>query len=257
MSGEAILHLDDLTLGYEGHPAVHHLSGSFARGSMTAIVGPNGSGTSTLCKAIVGLLRPLGGRIERAGAEFNAIAYLPQAAEIDRSFPAPVADLVALGLWRRSGPFGGLGAPDRARIGDALAAVGLEGFGGRGLDTLSGGQMQRALFARVLLQDAPTILLDEPFAAVDEATVADLLGLIARWQGEGRTVIAVLHDLGMVRHHFPQTLLLAREPIAWGPTAEVLTPAHLQRARGMNQAWDEHAPWHDAQHGHAHREAAQ
>jgi zinc/manganese transport system ATP-binding protein len=220
-------------------------------------VGPNGSGKSTLCKAIVGLLKPLGGRIARADTKAMPIAYLPQAAEIDRTFPAPVADLVALGLWRRSGPFGGLGRADRARIGEALGAVGLEGFGGRGLDTLSGGQMQRALFARVLLQDAPTILLDEPFAAVDEATVADLLGLVARWQGEGRTVIAVLHDLDMVRRHFPQTLLLAREPIAWGATAEVLTPANLQRARSMQQAWDEHAPWHEAPHVRPQPAAAQ
>jgi zinc/manganese transport system ATP-binding protein len=256
MSGAALA-FDDLTLGYEGHPAVHHLSGSFAAGSLSAIVGPNGSGKSTLCKGIMGLLRPIGGHIERAHAGPGAIAYLPQAAEIDRSFPTPVADLVALGLWARRGPFGRIGPADATRLGEALAAVGLEGFAGRALDTLSGGQMQRALFARVLLQDAPVVLLDEPFAAVDEATATDLAGLLAHWQSEGRTVIAVLHDIAMVRRNFPQTLLLAREPIAWGATAEVLTPQNLGRARGMTQAWDEHAPWHEADGGHGHPEAAE
>ena len=125
----------------------------------------------------------------------------------------------------------------------ALDAVGLAGFAERPIDTLSGGQLQRALFARVLLQDARIILLDEPFSAIDEKTVNDLLGLIRRWHGEERTVIAVLHDISLVRGGFPETLLLAREPVAWGATAEVLKPANLLKARRMNEAWDDHAPW--------------
>jgi zinc/manganese transport system ATP-binding protein len=241
VSAEAVLRLEDLTLGYEGHPAVHHLSGTFSRGSMTAIVGPNGSGKSTLCKGIMGLIRPLGGRVERIGVGADGIAYLPQAAEIDRSFPTPVADLVALGLWRRCGPFSGLSATDRAQIEAALKAVGLEGFAGRGLDTLSGGQMQRALFARLLLQDAQLILLDEPFAALDAKTISDLLDLIRRWHGERRTILIVLHDLDLARSQFPETLLLAREAVAWGPTKEVLTPENLLKARQMCEAFDRHA----------------
>jgi len=135
------------------------------------------------------------------------------------------------------------------------------------LDTLSGGQMQRTLFARLLLQDAEVILLDEPFAAVDERTVGDLLVLVRRWQQEGRTVIAVLHEFEVVRAHFPRALLLAREPLAWGPTADVLTPENLLRARRMTEAWDERAPWHHVpstaptetsghrhEHGHSHEE---
>jgi zinc/manganese transport system ATP-binding protein len=251
------IQIDDLTLGYDGHPAVHHLSGAFAAGSLTAVVGPNGSGTSTLLKGIMGTLTPLGGQIARN----LEVAYLPQSAEIDRSFPATVAELIGLGLWKRRGIFGGFTADDRAALEGALNAVGLEGFARRAIDTLSGGQMQRALFARVLLQDAPLVLLDEPFAAIDEKTVIDLMGLIAHWHSEGRTVIAVLHDLALVRQHFPQTLLLAREPIAWGPTSDVLRPENLARARGMPEAWDEHAPWHDEHaghdHDHDHAEAAQ
>jgi zinc/manganese transport system ATP-binding protein len=237
------IRLRDLTLGYDGHPAVHHLDGVFATGSLTAIVGPNGSGKSTLLKGIMGTLTPLGGAIERHAA---AIAYLPQAAEIDKSFPATVAELIGLGLWTRRGLFGALTAADREQLSAALQAVGLEGFARRPIDTLSGGQMQRALFARVLVQDAPLVLLDEPFAAIDEKTVADLMALVGHWHAEGRTVIAVLHDFELVRRHFPQTLLLAREPIGWGATAAVLTAENVQRARAMPEAWDEHAPWHDA-----------
>ncbi len=244
----AAIRIEDLTLGYDGHPAVHHLSGAFAGGSLTAIVGPNGSGKSTLLKGIMGTLTPIGGRIVREGE----IAYLPQSAEIDRSFPATVSELIGLGLWKRRGLFGGLDAADREQMAAALHAVGLDGFAKRPIDTLSGGQMQRALFARVLLQDAPVVLLDEPFTAIDEKTVHDLMHLVGHWHVEGRTVIAVLHDLELVRRHFPDTLLLAREPVAWGRTAVALKPENLQRARAMPEAWDEHAPWHeDGQHDHA------
>lgn len=247
----AAIRIDDLTLGYDGHPAVHHLSGSFAAGSLTAVVGPNGSGKSTLLKGIMGWLAPIGGAIQRSGE----IAYLPQSAEIDRSFPATVHELIGLGLWKRGGVFRGLDVSDREAIAEAMHAVGLGGFARRQIDTLSGGQLQRALFARVLLQDAPTILLDEPFAAIDEATVRDLLQLVEHWHDEGRTVIAVLHDFELVRRHFPETLLLAREPVAWGKTPVVLKPENLERARAMPEAWDEHAPWHDA-HAHDHAEHA-
>jgi zinc/manganese transport system ATP-binding protein len=244
----AAIGIDDLTLGYDGHPAVHHLSGTFAAGSLTAVVGPNGSGKSTLLKGIMGWLSPIGGSIERSGD----VAYLPQSAEIDKTFPATVNEVIGLGLWKWRGAFGRLDAGDRERIARALHAVGLDGFARRQIDTLSGGQLQRALFARVLLQDAPVVLLDEPFAAIDENTVHDLLHLVGHWHEEGRTVIAVLHDLELVRRHFPETLLLAREPIAWGATYSALSAENLQRARGMPEAWDEHAPWHDARpHEHA------
>lgn len=234
----------DLTLGYDGHPAVHHLDGRFEDGSLTAIVGPNGSGKSTLLKGIGGILNPLGGRIERGSHAIRDIAYLPQTAGIDHAFPASVLDLVVMGLWRRLGLFAAVARADRNAAANALNAVGLAGFADRPIGTLSGGQLQRALFARVMLQDARVILLDEPFTAIDQRTVTDLVGVIERWHGEGRTVVAVLHDADLVRRVFPQALLLAREPIAWGRTAEVLTPANLNRAGRMPEAWDEHAPWH-------------
>jgi zinc/manganese transport system ATP-binding protein len=238
--GSAI-RFDNVTLGYGRHPAVHHLRGEVRAGALTAVVGPNGAGKSTLLKGVVGTLKPFSGRIELSGGARTRIAYLPQIAELDRSFPLSVYDLVSMGLWDRTGLFGGIGSQDRRRLDEAIAAVGLTGFERRPIGTLSGGQMQRALFARLLLQDAAVILLDEPFTAIDAKTTADLLDLVRRWHAEERTVVAVLHDLDLVRRVFPETLLIAREPVAWGQTGEVLAPENLLKARRMVEAFDPHA----------------
>lgn len=235
------LTFSNLTLGYDSHPAVHHLDGSIARGSLTAIVGSNGSGKSTLMKAIVGMVRPIEGSITVAPG--IRAAYLPQQSELDRSFPARVVDLVTLGLWPRRGLLRRHRAEDREIVSRALMAVGLAGFERRPIDSLSGGQLQRTLFARVLVQDAGLILLDEPFNAVDARTVVDLIAVIKRWHGEGRTVLVVAHDLELVRENFPQALLLARRPIAWGDVRKTLTPENLLRARQFHEAWDDNAPW--------------
>jgi zinc/manganese transport system ATP-binding protein len=233
----AAIRFDDLTLGYERHPAVHHLTGSFAPGSLTAVVGPNGAGKTTLLKAIVGLLRPLDGCIELGAIRRDQIAYLPQQTDIDRSFPISVLDTIQLGHWGRIGVFGRVTQAMREAASHALEAVGLTGFERRPIGSLSAGQFQRVLFARTLLQDCPVILLDEPFTAIDARTAQDLLELVHRWHGERRTVVVVSHDLDQVRQNFPDTLLVAREQIGWGPTQEVLTPDNLQRARAMLERW--------------------
>ena len=146
-----------------------------------------------------------------------------------------------MGLWRQTGLFGGVGTKERDQIHHAIAAVGLTGFESRPIATLSGGQMQRVLFARLLLQDARLIVLDEPFNSIDAKTAADLFDLVRRWHAEERTVVAALHDLDLVRANFPDVLLLAREPVAWGAAAEVLTPDNLLKARRMCEAFDEAA----------------
>lgn len=231
----------DVTLGYDRHPAVHHLSGEVASGALLAVIGPNGAGKSTLFRGVVGMLKPLSGSISLGGAKARDVAYLPQIADIDRSFPISVFDFVGMGLVRQTGLFGGIGAKERTQIERALEAVGLTGFEARAIGTLSGGQMQRMLFARLTLQDARIIVLDEPFNAIDAKTSSDLVALVRRWHGEGRTVLAALHDMELVRDTFPDALLLAREPIAWGKTAEVLTADNLAAARRMCEAFDEHA----------------
>jgi len=235
------IRIRNLTLGYDRHPAVHHVDGTIEKGALLAVVGPNGAGKSTLLKGLAGALSPLSGAVEMAASDRRAIAYLPQAAEIDRTFPITVMEMVAMGLWRLTGLFGGLSKADTEAVEQALAAVGLTGFEARTIGTLSGGQLQRMLFARLLVQDAQLILLDEPFTAIDAKTSADLLDLVRRWNAERRTVVAVLHDMETVRQAFPQSLLMARRAIAWGPTDEVLTPENLLAARRMTEAFDDHA----------------
>lgn len=255
MTAHAPIRLHDVTLGYGGHPAVHHLSGAIAAGARLAVIGPNGAGKSTLLKGLAGLLRPLGGCIAMpAGVR---VAYLPQQATLERDFPADVGEFAAMGLWRECGALGGLDAAQRARVHEALEAVGLQGWARQPLENLSGGQLQRALFARLLLQDADVLLLDEPFTGIDERTSAELLALLLGWGAQGKTLVAVLHDARQVRAAFDEALLLAREPLAWGPADEVLDFA-AQRQAAMPAAFDPHAPPcaqdEAGAHGHAHGE---
>jgi zinc/manganese transport system ATP-binding protein len=238
---EPAITFHDLTLGYDRHPAVHHITGEVPRGELLAIVGPNGAGKSTLLKGIIGELAPLGGSLDRDGLKKSDIAYLPQQIDIDRLFPISVFDCVAMGLWREIGAWRGVDAKRNESVARALATVGLVDLADRPVGALSGGQFQRVLFARLLLQDAALILLDEPFRAVDSKTVDDLIALILSWHAEGRTVLAALHDIDQVRAHFPSTLLLAREVVDWGETRKVLTPANLAKSRQLVEAFDEHA----------------
>ncbi|OZI64425.1 metal ABC transporter ATP-binding protein [Bordetella genomosp. 11] len=242
MTGYAI-RLSDVTLAYDRRPAVHHLSGVFSPGSLTAVVGPNGAGKSTLLKALMKEGCHIDGLIDRGTLRTEDFGYLPQASTIERQFPLTVADVVLLGAWRRIGPFRGVTRAIAEEAAGALAAVGLDGYERRQVGSLSGGQMQRVLFARLLLQDAKVVLLDEPFTAIDAATTRDLLDIVRRWHGDGRTVIAVLHDFDLVRSYFPETLLISRRPLAWGKTADVMTQENLLRARGLGltESCDENA----------------
>src|SRR5712664_367517 len=214
--GDGGIAVRNLSVGYSEHLALEGVTGDFAPASMTAIVGPNGAGKSTLLKVLAGIVRPMAGEVTCAALARHRLAYLPQQAELDRGFPITLGELVALGDWRN---FGSVREPPRnlaASVYEALAAVGLSTVADQQIAELSVGQFQRALFARLLLQDSDVILLDEPFASLDESTTEDLLHFLRRWQAEGRTVVAVLHDFDRVRQYFPSTLLLAREPIAWG-----------------------------------------
>jgi zinc/manganese transport system ATP-binding protein len=236
----ATIRLENVTVAYDRHPAVHHVSGCLERGSLTAIAGPNGAGKSTLLKAIMGELKPAEGHIHRVQAP-REFGYLPQAADINRRFPISVIDTVMLGAWRKSGAFRRIARTERDFASEALDKVDLAGFEHRAIGSLSAGQFQRVLFARLLLQDADVIILDEPFTAIDARTTQDLIAVILGWHGEGRTVLAVLHDFDQVRAHFPQTLLIARELIGWGSTTEVMSPANLDKARALAERWDENA----------------
>ncbi|MFY9288291.1 MAG: ABC transporter ATP-binding protein [Alphaproteobacteria bacterium] len=233
--------LENLSVGYDRHPAVHHISGVFQAGSLTAIVGPNGGGKSTLLKALIGFLRPMTGQINFNGLQPREIAYLPQQSEVDRGFPLSVIEVVLLGHWPRLKAFGTITAAHREAAHQALEKVGMNAFAERPIAALSTGQWQRVLFARMMVQDAKVLLLDEPFAAIDGRTTHDLMHVLQHLQEEGRTIIAVMHDLPLVREHFPQALMLARELIGWGPVKDILCDENLARATSLAADWHEHA----------------
>ena len=233
-----MIRLKNLTVCYRRHPAIHHVSGEFRSGSHTAIVGPNGAGKTTLLKAIVGLL-PSTGAIEIS----DEIAYLPQLTELDRQFPITVEELVLSGHWHACGNWRGISPDTRSRVDEALHRLGLSDFSARPISMLSGGQLQRARFARLMIQDAPIVLLDEPFNSIDSRTTQLLLALLAEWHQTGKTLITVVHDLNMARTHFPQILLLARDVIGWGDTADILTQQNLQRAQASTEHWQEQTEW--------------
>jgi zinc/manganese transport system ATP-binding protein len=216
------IRLCDVTVRYGRRIALEAVSGDFASGSLTAVVGANGAGKSTLLAAIAGVVRLAGGVVNRAARQ--RLAYLPQVAAIDLGYPLTLSELITLGGWREFGAFRSPGTALRARVAEVAETVGLAGRLARSIGEISVGELQRALFARLILQDATVILLDEPFAAVDAQTMSVLLDQVVRWHREGRTVIAVLHDLDLVQAHFPSTLVLARRCVAWGAT-EVALPA--------------------------------
>lgn len=220
MKADSGVVLRDVTVRYGRHVALEAVSGQFVSGTMTAIVGANGAGKSTLLAAIAGTVRLTGGTVDCPTRV--RMGYLPQLAAIDRDYPLTVAELITLGGWREFGAFRAPTASVRARAASAAATVGLAARLERRIGRLSVGELQRALFARLIVQDAEMILLDEPFASIDAQTLSVLLDLIVQWHREGRTVIAVLHDLDLVRAWFPSTLVLARRCIAWGPTDTAL-----------------------------------
>ena len=231
------LSCDNLTVSYRRHPAIHHLTCKFNIGETTAIVGPNGAGKSTLLKSLLGEIKPDTGKIIWDGISNRDIAYLPQYNEIDNSVPLSVADVVLLGSWYKIGLLGKIDVNLNIKVDEALAMVGLSGFNNRYIAELSRGQLQRVLFARTIIQQAQVILLDEPFNAMDSKTIDTLLHIIHMWKQNGKTIIAVLHDLYQVNTSFDYTMLLATKLIAHGKTNNVLTRDNLMQAYSHNFNW--------------------
>jgi len=237
--GPITIDLQNIAVAYSRNTILSELSCHFTAPSLWAIAGPNGGGKSTLLKTLLGLQKPVKGKITFQGFCPCDVAYLAQQNHLDRRFPLTVGDTIAMGLFREVGIFRRYTTEKREQMQAALDQVGLSSFGKTPLQALSGGQFQRVLFARLILQDAPVIFLDEPFTGVDGRTMEDLMGLLHTWVKEGRLVIAVLHDLDLVQDHFPQALLLARHFYKSGPTAEVLTKENMREAIVASRQWEE------------------
>jgi zinc/manganese transport system ATP-binding protein len=213
--------LDNVVAGYEGRAITPALSGVIETGSLTAIVGLNGCGKSTLLKTLAGFLPPVSGTLSWATSR-PVVGWLAQRHSLESQFPLTVHDVVSQGAWPRVSLLRGLRGDVRKRIDAALERVGLAELGKSPIESLSGGQFQRMLFARVMVQQAPLVMLDEPFTGVDEATSRVLMSLILDMHRQGQTVLAVLHDNQRVARHFPETLWLGQEGCHWDNTATVL-----------------------------------
>jgi len=231
--------IQDLSVSYPKTQVITNLTCRFKAPELWAIAGPNGAGKSTLLKALLALQRNNGGKIAFHGFCPCDVAYLAQQNQLDRRFPLTVGDTIAMGLFREVGIFRKYTNEQREKMQEALEQVGLSSFANTPLQSLSGGQFQRVLFARLILQDAPVIFLDEPFTGIDGRTINDLMKLLQIWVKEGRLVIAVLHDMDLVQDFFPKTLLLARNFYKFGPTPEVLSKENMRNAIAASRQWEE------------------
>ncbi|MBF9002252.1 MULTISPECIES: metal ABC transporter ATP-binding protein [Vibrio] len=222
-----MIKLENVTVGYQGERLTHPISGSFAQGSLTAIMGANGAGKSTLLKTLCGLLPALSGQIEFSQPRKMALSWLPQQSDIDRSFPITVFDVVAMGCWPNTGILRSIKRNDVERIYAAMEQVGIANLANYTVSQLSGGQFQRMLFARLLVQDTAIMFMDEPFAGIDSQTQEALLSLICQLHQQGKTIVTVLHNPTIVEAYFPQTLLINQQCVHWGETKQVLASCSL------------------------------
>ncbi|MEM1344759.1 MAG: metal ABC transporter ATP-binding protein [Pseudomonadota bacterium] len=225
-----------LTVSYAAKPALFSVDLRLEPGRMTAIVGPNGAGKSTLLKAVLAIAPKVSGQIHVFGqplAKARArVAYVPQRASVDWDFPTRALDVVAMGLYRDLGLLGRFKARHNARALACLERVGMAEFAERQIGQLSGGQQQRVFLARALAQNADLYLLDEPFAGVDAATERTIIAVLKELRAEGRTVVAVHHDLATVAEYFDDVVLINVRAVAQGPVASTFTAANLQATYG-------------------------
>ena len=227
MSGTPLLAVENLAAGYGGPPALEGVSFVLGGGERIGVLGPNGGGKSTLFRCLLGELSPLAGRFDAAGG----FGYVPQTERSRLDYPVDALDVALMGAlsrlpwWRRPG------RSDRRLALEALGRVGLSGQSRTRFGELSGGQRQRALVARALVQDAPVLLLDEPFTGVDRPSAELLEQLLLNLAGEGRGILIATHDVDQARAS-DNVLCLNRRQVAFGPPDETLTRSVLEQTYG-------------------------
>jgi manganese/iron transport system ATP-binding protein len=236
--GEGIL-AEGVTVTYRsGVTALTDASFAIPRGTITALVGVNGAGKSTLFKAIMGFLPLSRGRIRLLGMPVrealrqNLVAYVPQAEEVDWSFPVLVEDVVMMGRYGRMGLLRRASPKDRAKVDEALGRLGLTDLRHRQIGELSGGQKKRVFLARALAQESRIILLDEPFTGVDVTTEEQIVALLRTLRDDGHVMLVSTHNLGSVPDFCDRTILVKGTVLAHGPTETIFTRDNLERAFG-------------------------
>ncbi len=233
--GADMLAISDLTVSYNGAPALSHVSFELERGERVAVVGPNGAGKSTLFKVIAGVLDPTSGDVRVAGCSPRShicIAYVPQRNDVDWSFPVTVEDVVLMGRFGKLGLLRRPGRADRALVRECLVTVGMEDLAHRQISELSGGQQQRMFIARALAQESSIMLMDEPLNGLDVSAQERILEILDALKARGVTVMVATHDLNQAADHFDRVMLLNHRLLSIGSPAEVFTAVHLQDAYG-------------------------
>ena len=230
-----MIRIENLSVSYKETLALKDISLVLQGPTITGIIGPNGAGKSTLLKSMLGII-PHEGHAFIDDKEMNKslkkVAYVEQKIHIDYNFPIKVKECVSLGLYPSIPLFHTLKASHWKKVAEALEIVGLSDYADRQISQLSGGQFQRVLIARCLVQEADYILLDEPFVGIDSVSEEIIMNTLRDLKNAGKTVLIVHHDLGKVPHYFDQVLLLNKELIAFGPTKDTFTKANLKQAYG-------------------------
>ena len=230
-----MIRIENLSVSYKETLALKDISLVLQGPTITGILGPNGAGKSTLLKSMLGIIPHEGHALiddKEMKKSLKKVAYVEQKIHIDYNFPIKVKECVSLGLYPSIPLFHTLKANHWKKVDEALGIVGLSDYADRQISQLSGGQFQRVLIARCLVQDADYILLDEPFVGIDSVSEEIIMNTLRELKKAGKTVLIVHHDLGKVAHYFDQVLLLNKELIAFGPTKETFTQANLKQAYG-------------------------
>ena len=230
-----MIRIENLSVSYKETLALKDISLVLQGPTITGIIGPNGAGKSTLLKGMLGIIPHEGHAFiedKEMKKSLKKVAYVEQKIHIDYNFPIKVKECVSLGLYPSIPLFHTLKASHWEKVAEALEIVGLSDYADRQISQLSGGQFQRVLIARCLVQDADYILLDEPFVGIDSVSEEIIMNTLRELKKAGKTVLIVHHDLGKVAHYFDQVLLLNKELIAFGPTKETFTQANLKQAYG-------------------------
>ncbi len=232
---ESAITVEDLTVSYAEQPVLLHMNLQIPAGKMTAVIGPNGAGKTTLIKSILGLVKPVSGRVRLSlqAPGKRGIAYVPQSGSVDWDFPTTVLDVVMMGRYGHLGWFRRPGKREKQMAMEMLRKVGMENYASRQIGCLSGGQQQRVFLARALIQEGEIYLLDEPFKGVDAQTEAAIAALLGELRDQGKTVIVVHHDLRTVPTYFDWVVLMNRDLVASGPVETAFTREAIDTAYGV------------------------
>ena len=232
-----MIDIKNLTVTYKDTPALENINVKLSKSKIIGIVGPNGAGKSTLIKAILNII-PSKGIItiddKVSKEQLSNVAYVEQKIKIDYNFPIKVRECVSLGIYPKVGLFKKLKKEDWKKVDDALKLVGLEEYSNRQISELSGGQFQRVLIARCLVQEAKYIFLDEPFIGIDSVSEEIIMNTIRKLRDNGHTILIVHHDLRKVHAYFDEVLLLNKKLISYGSTKETFTRENLTNTYGTD-----------------------